>query len=169
MRAAAADQAGNDGLKGGIRGKLLGFRRDLRVLRLETLEVPGMDLQPCVCRCGVGVEVVVVWCDLPLVVSYRFMVGYPRFFVSQARVFVVLGVCPGTVWYRRGVEVVVVWCDLPLVVSYRFMVGCPRFSVSQAVSSGLCPDTCVVPSRSVSSDLDTLTPLLEVYVRLRER
>ncbi|MQL96808.1 hypothetical protein Taro_029497 [Colocasia esculenta] len=29
------------------------------------------------------------------------LVGYPRFFVSQARVFVVLGVCPGTVWYRR--------------------------------------------------------------------
>ncbi|MQM01265.1 hypothetical protein Taro_034017 [Colocasia esculenta] len=48
-------------------------------------------------------------------------------------------------------------------------VGCPRFFVSQAVSSGLCPDTCVVPSRSVSSDLDTLTPLLELYVRLRER
>ncbi|MQM23881.1 hypothetical protein Taro_056951 [Colocasia esculenta] len=48
-------------------------------------------------------------------------------------------------------------------------VGCPRFSVSQAVSSGLCPGTCVVPSRSVSSDLDTLTPLLELYVRLRER
>ncbi|MQM17886.1 hypothetical protein Taro_050866 [Colocasia esculenta] len=37
-------------------------------------------------------------------------------------------------------------------------VGCPRFFVSQAVSSGLCPGTCVVPSRSVSSDLDTLTP-----------
>ncbi|MQL73710.1 hypothetical protein Taro_006041, partial [Colocasia esculenta] len=32
--------------------------------------------------------------------------GYPRFFVSQARVFVVLGVCPGTVWYRRGVVLV---------------------------------------------------------------
>ncbi|MQL72850.1 hypothetical protein Taro_005195 [Colocasia esculenta] len=26
-------------------------------------------------------------------------------------------------------------------------VGCPRFSVSQAVSLGLCPGTCVVPSR----------------------
>ncbi|MQL94948.1 hypothetical protein Taro_027613, partial [Colocasia esculenta] len=48
-------------------------------------------------------------------------------------------------------------------------VGCPRFSVSQAVSSGLCPGTCVVPSRSVSFDLDTLTPLLELYVRMRER
>ncbi|MQM10828.1 hypothetical protein Taro_043726, partial [Colocasia esculenta] len=48
-------------------------------------------------------------------------------------------------------------------------VGCPRFFVSQAVSSGLCSSTCVVPSRSVSSDLDTLTPLLELYVRLRER
>ncbi|MQM07535.1 hypothetical protein Taro_040372 [Colocasia esculenta] len=48
-------------------------------------------------------------------------------------------------------------------------VGCRRFSVSQAVSSGLCPGTCVVSSRSVSSDLDTLTPLLELYVRMRER
>ncbi|MQM19528.1 hypothetical protein Taro_052532 [Colocasia esculenta] len=49
------------------------------------------------------------------------------------------------------------------------LVGCPRFSVSQAVSSGLCPGTCAVPSRSVSSVLDTLTPLFELYVRLRER
>ncbi|MQM22147.1 hypothetical protein Taro_055195 [Colocasia esculenta] len=48
-------------------------------------------------------------------------------------------------------------------------VGCPRFSVSQAVSSGLCPGTCVVPLRSVSFDLDTLTPVFELYVRLRER
>ncbi|MQM08091.1 hypothetical protein Taro_040943 [Colocasia esculenta] len=48
-------------------------------------------------------------------------------------------------------------------------VGCPRFFVSQAVSSGLCPGTCVVPSRSVSSDLDTLTPVFELYIRLRER
>ncbi|MQM03406.1 hypothetical protein Taro_036183 [Colocasia esculenta] len=48
-------------------------------------------------------------------------------------------------------------------------VGCPRFFVSQAVSSGLCPGTCAVPSRSVSSDLDTLTLVLELYVRLRER
>ncbi|MQM07155.1 hypothetical protein Taro_039992 [Colocasia esculenta] len=52
------------------------------------------------------------------------LVGYHRFFMSQARVFVVLGVCPGT---------------------------------------------CVVPSRSVSSILDTLTPVFELYVRLRER
>ncbi|MQL95425.1 hypothetical protein Taro_028092 [Colocasia esculenta] len=48
-------------------------------------------------------------------------------------------------------------------------VGCPRFFVIQAVSSGLCPGTCVVPSRSVSSDLDTLTLVFELYVRLRER
>ncbi|MQL73183.1 hypothetical protein Taro_005524 [Colocasia esculenta] len=48
-------------------------------------------------------------------------------------------------------------------------VGCPRFFVSQAVSSGLCPGTCVVPSRSVSSDLDTLTLVFELHVRLRER
>ncbi|MQM05876.1 hypothetical protein Taro_038693 [Colocasia esculenta] len=33
MHAVAADQAGNDGLEGGVRGKLLGFRRDLRFFR----------------------------------------------------------------------------------------------------------------------------------------
>ncbi|MQL94782.1 hypothetical protein Taro_027440 [Colocasia esculenta] len=33
MHAAAADQAGNGGLEGGIRGKLLGFRRYLRFYR----------------------------------------------------------------------------------------------------------------------------------------
>ncbi|MQM16900.1 hypothetical protein Taro_049861 [Colocasia esculenta] len=48
-------------------------------------------------------------------------------------------------------------------------VGCPRFFVSQAVSSGLCSGTCVVPSRFVSSDLDTLTPVFELHIRLRER
>ncbi|MQL87576.1 hypothetical protein Taro_020120 [Colocasia esculenta] len=29
------------------------------------------------------------------------------------------------------------------------LVGCPRFFVSQAVSSGLCPGTCVVPSSAL--------------------
>ncbi|MQL67781.1 hypothetical protein Taro_000056 [Colocasia esculenta] len=41
--------------------------------------------------------------------------------------------------------------------------------MTQAVSSRLCPGTCVVPSRSMSSDLDTLTPVFELYLRLRER
>ncbi|MQL90904.1 hypothetical protein Taro_023502 [Colocasia esculenta] len=48
----------------------------------------------------------------------------------------------------------------------------PRFCVSQArvfVVLGVCPKTCVVPLRSVSSVLDTLTPLFELYVRLKER
>ncbi|MQM11985.1 hypothetical protein Taro_044897, partial [Colocasia esculenta] len=49
--------------------------------------------------------------------------GYPRFFVSQTRVFVVLGVCPGTV------------CTVEVCVVF----------------------------------LDTLTPVFELYVRLRER
>ncbi|MQL85072.1 hypothetical protein Taro_017588 [Colocasia esculenta] len=48
---------------------------------------------------------------------------------------------------------------MPTVVTSP--VGCPKFSMSQAVSSGLCPSTYVVPSRSVSSDLDTLTPVFE--------
>ncbi|MQM05862.1 hypothetical protein Taro_038678, partial [Colocasia esculenta] len=33
MHAAAANQAGNDGLEGGIRGKLLGFQRDMRFFK----------------------------------------------------------------------------------------------------------------------------------------
>ncbi|MQM11732.1 hypothetical protein Taro_044644 [Colocasia esculenta] len=56
---------------------------------------------------------------------------------------------------------------MPTVVTSP--VGCPRFFVSQAFSSGLCPGTCVVPSRFVSSDLDTLTLVFELHVRLRER
>ncbi|MQM18028.1 hypothetical protein Taro_051011 [Colocasia esculenta] len=57
----AADQAGNVKLERGVCGAFLGFRRDsrffgssivfLRVLRPETLEVPGMGLQLCVCSC----------------------------------------------------------------------------------------------------------------------
>ena len=70
------------------------------------------------------------------------------------------------VWRTRGF-VYVASSTTPTVVTSP--VGCPRFFVSQAVSSGLCPGTCVVPSRSVSSDLDTLTPVFELYVRLRER
>ncbi|MQL98902.1 hypothetical protein Taro_031615 [Colocasia esculenta] len=61
------------------------FELYVRVLRPETLEVPGMDLQLCVCRCGVArygvpcygtgllvVSVLVVWCDLPLIVFSPF-------------------------------------------------------------------------------------------------
>ncbi|MQL94843.1 hypothetical protein Taro_027500 [Colocasia esculenta] len=66
-------------------------------------------------------------------------------------------------------KVVLVSSALALVALWEAHVGCPKFSVSQAVSSGLCPGTCAVPSRSVSSDLDTLTPYFELYVRLRER
>ncbi|MQM04133.1 hypothetical protein Taro_036925 [Colocasia esculenta] len=52
-------------------------------------------------------HVSVVVCVLPRVVVRRLfrnasLVGYPMFFVSQARVFVVLGVYPDTVWYRRA-------------------------------------------------------------------
>ncbi|MQM14108.1 hypothetical protein Taro_047036 [Colocasia esculenta] len=68
--------------------------------------------------------------------------------------------CDGSL---NGIRVDAKLCDL------QNIVGCPRFSVSQAVSSGLFPGTCVVPSRSVSSDLDTLTPVFELYFRLRER
>ncbi|MQL91218.1 hypothetical protein Taro_023817 [Colocasia esculenta] len=53
-----------------------------------------------------------------------------------------------------------------------FAVGYPKFCVSQArlfVVLGVCPSTCVVPLRSVSSVLDTLTSVFELYIRLRER
>ncbi|MQL68961.1 hypothetical protein Taro_001278 [Colocasia esculenta] len=52
------------------------------------------------------------------------------------------------------------------------ILGYSRFCVSQArvfVVLGICPGTCVVPSRSVSSVLDTLTTVFELYVRLRKR
>ncbi|MQL87595.1 hypothetical protein Taro_020142 [Colocasia esculenta] len=52
------------------------------------------------------------------------------------------------------------------------LVGYPRFCVSQArvfFVLEVCPGTCVVPSRSVSSVLDTLTLVFELYVQLRER
>ncbi|MQL76744.1 hypothetical protein Taro_009148 [Colocasia esculenta] len=68
-------------------------------------------------------------------------------------------------------------CALPSLVVRRLFwntsaVGYPRFCVSQArvfVVLGVCPGTCVVLSRSVSSVLDTVTPVFELYVRLRER
>ncbi|MQL97224.1 hypothetical protein Taro_029911 [Colocasia esculenta] len=34
---------------------------------------------------------------------------------------------------------------------------------------GACPGTCALPLRSVLSDLDTLTPVFELYIQLRER
>ncbi|MQL70985.1 hypothetical protein Taro_003307 [Colocasia esculenta] len=88
---------------------------------------PTPDTSAVICNKDYILNIVV--CALPSLVVRRLFrntstVGYPRFCVSQARVFVVLGVCPGT---------------------------------------------CVVPSRSVSSVLDTLTPVFELYVRLRER
>ncbi|MQM02755.1 hypothetical protein Taro_035527 [Colocasia esculenta] len=76
---------------------------------------------------------------------------------------------------RKRVSIVV--CVLPSVmVRHLFrnasLIGYPRFCVSQAhvfVVLGVCSGTCVVPSRSVSAVLDTLTPMFELYVRLRER
>ncbi|MQM17166.1 hypothetical protein Taro_050139 [Colocasia esculenta] len=71
----------------------------------------------------------------------------------------------------------VVVCVLPSVVVRRLfqnasLVGYPRFCVSQArvfVVLGVCPGACMVPSRSVSSVLDTLTHMFELYVQLSER
>ncbi|MQL95661.1 hypothetical protein Taro_028325 [Colocasia esculenta] len=179
MHAAAADQAGNDRLEGGVRGKLLGFRRDLRhvcllcsgfvpvqcgtvevcvvfldtltiefelyvwlrerrqwdsdfpefvfsrlVLRLETLEVPGMDLQLCVYRCGVGwspqlfdfflverqldlsssrIDSFEVCHGVGTVVTAVVVCGVPEWWHSF-----------GYGWYLYPV----VWCDLPLNVLY---------------------------------------------------
>ncbi|MQL89811.1 hypothetical protein Taro_022390 [Colocasia esculenta] len=80
MRSTAADQAGNDRLEGGIRGKLLGFG-DVAVYNQWTAIDAAANL------CSVVVR---------RLFRNASLVGYPRFFVSQARVFVVLGVCPGT-------------------------------------------------------------------------
>ncbi|MQM15220.1 hypothetical protein Taro_048162 [Colocasia esculenta] len=56
MRAAATDQAGNDGLEGGVRGKLLGFWRDLRFFRsLFAFHSLGVEVPVCSWR-SVGVE-----------------------------------------------------------------------------------------------------------------
>ncbi|MQL78878.1 hypothetical protein Taro_011299, partial [Colocasia esculenta] len=62
--------------------------------------------------------------------------------------------------------------QVKLLLTHLHCVGYPRFCVSQPhvfVVFGVCPDNCVVPLRSVSSVLDTLTPVLELYVQLRER
>ncbi|MQL70355.1 hypothetical protein Taro_002663 [Colocasia esculenta] len=76
VRVVAANQAGNDELERGVCGVFLGFRRDSRFF--------GSSIA-----------------FLSVVVRRLFrnasLVGYPRFFVSQAHVFVVLGVCPGVV------------------------------------------------------------------------
>ncbi|MQL76673.1 hypothetical protein Taro_009064 [Colocasia esculenta] len=70
------------------------------------------------------------------------LVGYPRFFVSHARVFVVLGVCPGTVWYRRaGMR----------VRGYET----ERLFLCCVVRVGYWPDQLVVRSRVVASFLPT--------------
>ncbi|MQL72629.1 hypothetical protein Taro_004968 [Colocasia esculenta] len=81
----------------------------------------------------------------PIVVVRRLfrntsLVEYPRFFVSQARVFVVLGVCPGTVWYRR-VGPFVRDCE-----TERLFLCC-------VVRAGYWPDQPVVRSRVVVSFL----------------
>ncbi|MQL76371.1 hypothetical protein Taro_008760 [Colocasia esculenta] len=76
---------------------------------------------------------------------------------------------------RKRVSIVV--CVLPSVVvrclfRNASLVGYPRFCVSQArvfVVLEVCPGTCVIPLRSVSAVLDTLTPVFKLYVRLRER
>ncbi|MQL99520.1 hypothetical protein Taro_032246, partial [Colocasia esculenta] len=62
-------------------------------------------------------------------------------------------------------EEAITWSKFLDVLNNTFFL----IQVQQVVSSGLCPGTCVVPSRSVSSDLDTLTLVFELYVRLRER
>ncbi|MQL98549.1 hypothetical protein Taro_031260 [Colocasia esculenta] len=95
MRTAAADQAGNDGLEGGVRGKLLG------VLRPETLEVSGMDLQLCVCR----FDSFKVCPGVDTVVTAVVVCGVPEWWHNF-----------GYGWYLYPVWVVS--CDLPLNVLY---------------------------------------------------
>ncbi|MQL99835.1 hypothetical protein Taro_032564, partial [Colocasia esculenta] len=145
----AADRAGNGELECGVRGAFLGFRRDSRFFgglieflrailcvlagfTVKILASTSVDAEFFTGRLTASLLSVVVW----RLFRNASLVGYPRFFVSQARVFVVLGVlsrynvsrfdpfevCPsvGTVWYLVvvGVDVEVVWCDLPFVVFY---------------------------------------------------
>ncbi|MQL76314.1 hypothetical protein Taro_008706 [Colocasia esculenta] len=77
-------------------------------------------------------------------------------------------------WHRllkRSGKRMVYEASLQVVDAYRGYLSSwvPQVLCEPGCSSGLCPGTCAVPSRSVSSDLDTLTPKFELYVRLRER
>ncbi|MQM14613.1 hypothetical protein Taro_047547, partial [Colocasia esculenta] len=131
VRVVAANQAGNDEFERGVRGAFLGFQRDSRFFgsSIAFLRFCSEDLD-----INIGLRRVLHWeingyTGLLSVVVWRLfrnasIVGYPRFFVSQARVFLVFGV----------------------------------------LSRYLCctVEVCVV-------FLDTLTPVFELYVQLRER
>ncbi|MQL95221.1 hypothetical protein Taro_027887 [Colocasia esculenta] len=95
MCAAAADQAGNDGLEGGVRGKLLGFWHDSKFFRN-----------------------LIVY--LSVVVRHLFqnssLVRYPRFFVSQALGPFVRD-CEAERWFLCCVVRVGYWPDQPVVRS----------------------------------------------------
>ncbi|MQM22514.1 hypothetical protein Taro_055567 [Colocasia esculenta] len=71
VRVVAVDQAGNGRLERGVRGTFLGFRRDSRFF---------------------GSLIAFLSVVVRRLFRNASLVGYPRFFVSQARVFVVLGV-----------------------------------------------------------------------------
>ncbi|MQM18841.1 hypothetical protein Taro_051839 [Colocasia esculenta] len=136
MRAAVADQAGNDRLEGGVRGKFLGFQRDLRhVCLLCSGFVPV--------QCGT-VEVCVVFLDtltsvfelyVRLRERWQWDNDFPEFVLLSLSRFDSFEVCPGvgTVvtavvvcgvpewWHSFGYGwylYPVVWCDLSLNVLY---------------------------------------------------
>ncbi|MQM06133.1 hypothetical protein Taro_038953 [Colocasia esculenta] len=151
-------------------------------LRPGSLEVSGMGLRLC------GPQ---VWCYLVSIVVWLVLVERQLDLSSVAARLIgwSQNTCPFTVCERDSeghrilketvlhvaflfvyvVCVCVASSTMPTVVTSS--VGCPRFCVSQGhvFVLGACPSTCVVPSRSVSSILDTLTPVFEFYIRLRER
>ncbi|MQM03403.1 hypothetical protein Taro_036185 [Colocasia esculenta] len=55
MRAAAADQAGNDGLEGGIRGKLLGVRCKSRFYRGKILTAIDVAVSPSLAAVDIAI------------------------------------------------------------------------------------------------------------------
>ncbi|MQL86191.1 hypothetical protein Taro_018721 [Colocasia esculenta] len=175
MRTAAADQVGNDGLKGGIRGKLLGFRRDLRVLRPETLEVPDMDLQLCVCsaldiNCRLASRRARAFLFPHLLPSFSpTCILVPLHYFRQstgARGKAVMRAAAadqaGNDGLKGGIrgKLLGFWRDLRF---FRSLFAFLRVTMLRnwVVQCGTV-EVCVV-------FLDTLTPVFELFIRLRER
>ncbi|MQL75945.1 hypothetical protein Taro_008315 [Colocasia esculenta] len=166
MRAAAVDQVGNDGLEGGVRGKLLGFRRDLRLL---------------VNRCGT-VEVCVVFLDtlIPVFELYvrlrerwQWDSDFPEFVLLSLSRFDSFEVCPGVGTVVTAVVVCgvpewwhsfgycwylypVVWCDLPLNVLYPSSEFWPKATLASSPGrlGGVSVQTWTPTLIPASSDVD---------------
>ncbi|MQL87629.1 hypothetical protein Taro_020175 [Colocasia esculenta] len=189
MRATAADQARNDGLEGGVREKLLGFRRDLRFFRSL---IAFQSSQCCGDECGT-VEVCIVFLDTltPEFVLYvrlrerqQWDSDFPEFVFSRLvlrpEALEVPGMdlqlcvcrCSGGAVLREGRMVrPSTCCALPFLgVGYGSVLVFSALDINSglASSSQCCGDECGTVEVCVVF-LDTLTPEFVLYVRLRER